>query len=104
MHIAWVNYPDIGVERIDAVRKKCDPRRELSVHAEGRVTMFHGGTSDARSPHMTAFAHLKDAVVADGYVSEQRDSDFLELQDNPSFAWREGLTMAAWGRRPSVAP
>ena len=75
-----------------------------SVHAEGRVTMFHGGTSDARSPHMTAFAHLKDAVVADGYVSEQRYSDFLELQDNPSFAWREGLTMAAWGRRPSVAP
>lgn len=29
MHIAWVNYPDVGVERFDAFRKKYDPRREF---------------------------------------------------------------------------
>lgn len=75
-----------------------------SVRAEGRVTMFHGGRSEVRSPHMMAFAQLKDAVVAEGRVSEQRYDDFLELQENPDFVWREGLTMAAWGRRPSVAP
>lgn len=74
-----------------------------SVRAEGRVTMFHGGVPENRSPHMTAFAHLKDAVVAEGRLSEQQYSDFIALQENPGFAWREGLTMAAWGRRPSTA-
>ena len=70
------------------------------VRAEGRVTMFHGGLAEMRSPHMAAFAHLKEAVVAEGHVSERDYADFLELQNSPSFVWREGMTVAAWGKRP----
>jgi SAM-dependent methyltransferase len=73
-----------------------------SLQSEGRVTMFQGGSAGARSPHMMAFAQLKDAVVAEGKVNEQNYVDFLELPNDPRFIWREGLTMAAWGRKPKV--
>jgi ubiquinone/menaquinone biosynthesis C-methylase UbiE len=73
-----------------------------SLRCEGRVTMFQGGSAGAESPHMMAFAHLKDAVLAEGEVREQDYDAFLDLPNDPRFVWREGLTMAAWGRKPMI--
>jgi ubiquinone/menaquinone biosynthesis C-methylase UbiE len=69
-----------------------------SLHAEGRVHMFSGGTDQGKSPHMMAFEQLKDALVSEGFVTESEFLKFFELANNPSFAWREGLTMSVWGQ------
>jgi len=75
-----------------------------SLHCEGRLRMYQGGGPgedlDNVSEHMLAFAELKDAVVAEGTISRRDYDAFLALPREPAFAWREGLTMTAWGRKP----
>jgi hypothetical protein len=71
-----------------------------SLGAQGRVHMFQGSDAGTRSPHMMAFPDLREAVVAGGGVSDAEYGEFLALPRDPRFAWREALTMAAWGRRP----
>ena len=70
------------------------------VHADGRVSVFLGGTAGTESPHMMAFAELSSAVVSRGLVTDGEFRGFLELPRNPLFAWREGLTVSVRGRRP----
>jgi SAM-dependent methyltransferase len=69
--------------------------------SEGRVHTFRGGDAAGGSPHVLAFAQLQEEITGRGVVTGAEFAAFLELFDNPSFAWREGLTVAAWGRRPS---
>jgi ubiquinone/menaquinone biosynthesis C-methylase UbiE len=71
-----------------------------SLGAQGRVHMFQGSSAGTKSPHMMAFPDVREAVVAAGGVSDAEFDEFLALPGNPDFAWREALTMAAWGRRP----
>jgi SAM-dependent methyltransferase len=70
------------------------------VGSEGRLHSFRGGPGETQSPHILAFEQLREQVVSAGELTGSEFGDFLELVDNPSFSWREGLTMAAWGRRP----
>ncbi|MCP4657105.1 MAG: methyltransferase domain-containing protein [bacterium] len=74
------------------------------LHAEGKLYMYRGGSAGTRSPHMMAFAQLREAVVSTGRVTDQEFQSFLDLSDNPEFAWREALTLSAWGRRPLPGP
>jgi len=70
------------------------------VSSEGRLHCFSGAPGGMKSPHMPAFAQLREQIVAGGAVTDKEFMAFLDLQNNPSFKWREGLTIAAWGRRP----
>jgi SAM-dependent methyltransferase len=69
-----------------------------AVRGEGRLQLFRGG-SEPSSPHMPAFAELKDQVVAEGRVSGEEYDEFLALADDPGFLWREAMTMSVFGRR-----
>lgn len=71
------------------------------VTAEGHLWCFEGGRSERRSPHMDAFRELHEAVVAGGAIDEADYRAFLSLADDPTFAWREGVTVSARGRRRS---
>lgn len=74
-----------------------------AVAAEGHLWYFEGGDAERRSPHMDAFRELRDAVVARGEISEADYGDFLALADDPTFAWREGVTVSARGRRAKTS-
>jgi len=50
---------------------------------------------------MLAFADLFPLILADGAVGAEDMAAFLALADDPGFAWRESLTIATWGRRPT---
>lgn len=67
---------------------------------EGRLRLFRGGDEALRSPHMMAFAQLRQAVVEAGGVTGGEYDDFLALASRPDFSWREGLTVSVWGRVP----
>lgn len=71
-----------------------------ALEADGRTRMFRGDP-DAVTPHQLAFAGLKELLTADGLVTERDFDDFMALFDDPAFAWREGLRIATWGRRPT---
>ena len=68
--------------------------------AEGHTRMLRGDP-DTTSPHQLAFGGLKDHLVTNDLISEQDFDDFMALYDNPAFAWRDGLRIATWGRRPA---
>lgn len=70
-----------------------------SVHSEAWCRTYQGGRGADASPHMMAFPDLAELVTASGRVSPREFRDFLALADDPAFSWREGLTVAAWGRR-----
>jgi len=70
------------------------------LHAEGRTQVFRGGVPEVTSPHRLSFAGLRESIVAAGRVEEREYDQFLALYDDPSFAWRDALRMATWGRRP----
>jgi SAM-dependent methyltransferase len=72
------------------------------LEGEGRAHVYRGNPREDVSPHVVAFVELKDFIVARGNVAPAEFDDFIALTHNPDFAWREGLTMAAWGRKPSV--
>ena len=73
-----------------------------SLQAEGRVHVFSGGCDRIKSPHMMAFAQLQEAIVSAGYITAPEFSAFLQLANDSSFAWREGLTMSVWGQRNNL--
>lgn len=70
-----------------------------SVHAEGRVPFFVGGT-EPRSAHTPALAEIRDLVVAEGAIDGDEYDAFLALADDPDFAWRESVMISVRGRRP----
>jgi hypothetical protein len=72
------------------------------LHAEGRAYTFSGG-STAKSPHMLAFAQMRDTIVGMGRIDGPTFQAFLDLADDPSFAWREGLMVSAWGRKKLIS-
>jgi SAM-dependent methyltransferase len=69
------------------------------VQAEGRAHFFRGHPTEPSSAHVPAFAELKEPIVARGSVSAEEFDRFLGLSRNPEFSWREGLTVASWGRK-----
>jgi hypothetical protein len=70
------------------------------LNGEGRVHVYRGHPDRDVSPHVPAFVELKDLIVARGNVTRAEFEEFIALTRNPDFAWREGLTMAVWGRKP----
>lgn len=71
-----------------------------SVSAEGLAVTFQGGNPLHASPHGDAFADLADPVVSEGLITREEFAAFLALYGDPDFAWREGLRVITWGRRP----
>jgi SAM-dependent methyltransferase len=69
------------------------------VRAEGRAHVFHGHPTEPSSAHVPAFVELKEPIVARGSVSSEEFDEFIGLTRNPEFSWREGLTVASWGRK-----
>jgi SAM-dependent methyltransferase len=70
-----------------------------SLAAEGRCQTYSGG-SECGSPHVPAFDRLREPLIADNRVTAAGFVAFLSLIGDPSFSWREGLTVSTWGRRP----
>lgn len=73
---------------------------ELS--GEGRLHQYRGHPHVEASPHVAAFVELRDFIAERGKVSSSEFDDFVGLTRNPDFSWREGLTMAVRGRKPSA--
>lgn len=71
----------------------------VELAAEGRCTTYTGGP-DSGSPHIPAFDRLREPLTAAGVVTAADFEAFLGLLGDASFAWREGLTVSTWGRRP----
>lgn len=71
-----------------------------SLEAEGRLRVYRGDPDEDASSHVPAFVELRDLILERGSVTEEEFDDFLELTRDPDFSWREGLTIAAWGRKP----
>ena len=70
------------------------------VRAEGRLHVYRGNPEEDASSHVPAFAELRDAILERGVVMADEFAGFIALTRNPAFAWRESLTIAAWGRKP----
>ena len=70
------------------------------VGAEGRVFMVQGGSPTAEVWRLTA-EQVSPSIIADGLLSADDMARTLALLADPTFAWMEGLVMAAWGQRPS---
>ena len=68
------------------------------LRGEGRLHFFRGG-AEPRSPHMPAFAEIRDLVVGQGRVSAEEYDDFLALAEDPEFTWREPMLISVFGRR-----
>lgn len=71
------------------------------VRAEGRLRVYRGDPDEDASAHVPAFVELRDPILERGAVTAGEFDDFVALTRNPEFAWREGLTIAAWGRKPA---
>jgi ubiquinone/menaquinone biosynthesis C-methylase UbiE len=69
--------------------------------AEGRSHVFRGNSEEPVSAHVAAFAELKGPIVERGKITSLQFDDFLALTRDPDFAWREGLTIATWARKPA---
>lgn len=69
------------------------------VRAEGRLRVYRGDPDEDASSHVPAFIELRDPILARGTVTAREFDEFVALTRNPAFAWREGLTVAAWGRK-----
>jgi SAM-dependent methyltransferase len=72
------------------------------VHAEGIAPVFRGGDRRHRSPHASAFAEIRESILAEGGISASEFREFLALYEDPRFSWREGLRMMVSGRLPGV--
>jgi hypothetical protein len=70
-----------------------------SLAAESRCLTYAGGPG-CESPHIPALDRLREPLVEAGRVTAEEFRAFLELIGDPRFAWREGLTVSTWGRRP----
>jgi hypothetical protein len=72
-----------------------------SLNAEGRLHFYQGHPSEDASSHVPAFVELRPRILERGAITAEKFDDFVELFRNPEFSWREGATIAAWGRKPS---
>lgn len=72
----------------------------IQLNAEGRVPMYTGGIDKQKTPHILAFEQLENDLIKNRYSTKEEFTEFLKLFTNKNFAWREGLTMSVWGRKP----
>lgn len=70
------------------------------VRAAGRLQIYRGDPDEDASSHVPAFVELRDVLLERGTVTADEFDGFVALTRDPEFAWREGLTVAAWGRKP----
>lgn len=70
-----------------------------SLAAESWCQTYTGGP-DCESPHVAVLEKLIQPITSQGSVSVEDFLAFLGLIRDPSFSWREGLTVSTWGRRP----
>lgn len=70
-----------------------------SLSAVGRCHTYTGGP-DCESPHLPAFDRVAEPLIGGGHVTAEDFQAFLLLIHDPSFSWREGLTISTWGRHP----
>lgn len=68
--------------------------------AEGRVYMVQGGSPEAEVWRLTAL-QVSERLIAEGLLTADDMARTLELMQDPTFVWMEGLVMAGWGQRPS---
>jgi SAM-dependent methyltransferase len=59
------------------------------------------GASEPRSAHMPALRELRGPIVSRGLVTATEYDDFLDLENDPTFSWREAELVSARGRRPA---
>lgn len=71
-----------------------------SLGAEGRLRVYRGNPDEAASSHVPALIELRDFILERGAVGGREFDDFIALTRDPDFSWREGMTIAAWGRKP----
>ena len=48
---------------------------------------------------MPVFVELRNLILERGTLTTEEFDEFIALTRNPAFSWREGLTIAAWGRK-----
>lgn len=70
-----------------------------NVGAEGRLRYYRGDPEEDASSHVPAFVELRGPILERGAVTPEEFDAFIALIRNTDFAWREGLTIAAWGRK-----
>jgi ubiquinone/menaquinone biosynthesis C-methylase UbiE len=71
------------------------------VEEQTRQHLFRGA-SEPRSAHMPALRELRDPIVSRGVVSAREYDDFLGLEEDPTFRWREAALISVRGRRPAT--
>lgn len=84
--------------------------RTLPVHMEQldlidvaneAVALVGPGDSPMSQLMIQSFRPMDDAMVANGVVGKSDASDAQRAFEDPSFLYRGGLIVAAWGRKPS---
>lgn len=69
------------------------------VRAEGRLQVHRGHPNEDASSHVPVFVELQDLILERKTITPDEFDEFIALTRNPAFSWREGLTIAAWGRK-----
>jgi SAM-dependent methyltransferase len=72
----------------------------VGVGAEGRARISRGGDADLDFSRLS-LGSLRDAIVAEGLVSEEDCEYALALLENPDATYVSPLMIASWGRRPA---
>lgn len=70
--------------------------------AEGRVFMVQGGSAPAGEVWQLTAQQVSAPIVQAGLLSADEMTRIVALLGDPTFAWMEGLVMAAWGRTPAT--
>jgi hypothetical protein len=65
------------------------------------VALVGSGHSPMSQLMIQSFRPMDDAMVANGVVGQSDVSDAQRALEDPSFLYRGGLVVAAWGRKPS---
>jgi SAM-dependent methyltransferase len=69
--------------------------------ANEAVALVGPGDSPMSQLMIQSFRPMDDAMVANGVVGKSDASDAQRAFEDPSFLYRGGLIVAAWGRKPS---
>jgi SAM-dependent methyltransferase len=80
VHMEELKLTDVGNEAVALVGRGCSPMSQLMIRS---------------------FRPMDDAMVANGVVGKSDASDAQRAFEDPSFLYRGGLIVAAWGRKPS---
>lgn len=73
----------------------------VEVSAEGRVCVVRGNTPQAQFWRLT-WEQLRPQLTRSRLLSEWDVEEFIELLDDPDYAWLSPTIVAAWGRRPEM--